>query len=74
LINLCLLLPTPNIMEKKLPQFAFYLLKIEVEQLTNLEANCGWRIVISSMIPQDSPSCYHSAMCNLIVVLIHLYI
>jgi len=25
------------------------------------------------MIPQDSPSCYHSAKCNLLVVLIHLY-
>src|SRR5713101_743623 len=31
------------------------------------------RIVISPMIPQDSPSCYHSAKCNLLVVLIHLY-
>ena len=26
------------------------------------------------MIPQDSTSCYHSAKCNLLVVLIHLYI
>jgi hypothetical protein len=28
--------------------------------------SCGWRIVISPMIPQDSPSCNHSAMRNLV--------
>ena len=28
---------------------------------------CGWRIVISPMIPQDSPSCNYSAMRNLVV-------
>jgi hypothetical protein len=38
------------------------------------DKRCLWRIVISPMIPQDSPSCYHSAMCNLLTVLIHLYI
>jgi hypothetical protein len=31
---------------------------------------CGWRIVISPMIPQDSPSCYHSSMRNLAVLFI----
>ena len=33
--------------------------------------SCGWRIVISLMIPQCSPSRYDSAMRNLIVLLIH---
>src|SRR6516164_11591030 len=33
---------------------------------------CAWRIVISPMIPQDFPSCYHSSMRNLAVLLIHL--
>jgi hypothetical protein len=28
---------------------------------------CGWPIVISPMIPQDSPSCNHSAMRYLVV-------
>jgi hypothetical protein len=30
---------------------------------------CVWRIVISPKIPQDSASCYHSAMRNLTVLL-----
>jgi hypothetical protein len=34
-------------------------------------ATCGWRIVISPMIPQDSPSCYDSWMRNLAVLFIH---
>ena len=34
--------------------------------------SCGWRIVISPKIPQDSASCYHSAMRNLAVLFIHL--
>jgi putative transposase len=33
---------------------------------------CGWRIVISLMIPQNSPSCYHSSMRHLLVLFIHL--
>jgi hypothetical protein len=33
--------------------------------------SCGWRIVISSKIPQDSPSCYDSLMRNLAVLIIH---
>ena len=33
---------------------------------------CGWRIVISPMIPRDSQSCYDSAMRNLFVLFIHL--
>ena len=31
----------------------------------------GWRIVISPMIPQDSPPCYHSSMRHLVVLFIH---
>src|SRR6516165_5658849 len=33
---------------------------------------CGWRIVISPKIPQDSPSCYDSVMRDLVVLFIHL--
>jgi len=33
---------------------------------------CGWRIVISPMIPQNFPSCYYSSMRNLAVLVIHL--
>src|SRR6266480_4763900 len=32
---------------------------------------CGWRIVISPMIPQNSPPCYHSSMRHLVVLFIH---
>ena len=32
---------------------------------------CGWRIVISPTIPQDSPSCYHTSMRHLVVLFIH---
>jgi hypothetical protein len=32
----------------------------------------GWRIVISPMIPYDSPSCYHSSMRHFLVLFIHL--
>ncbi len=32
---------------------------------------CGWRIVLSPIIPQDFPPCYDSAMRNLVVLLIH---
>ena len=45
----------------------------EPEVFTQLPADaitCGWRIVISPMIPQDSPSCYHSSMRNLAVLFI----
>jgi hypothetical protein len=28
---------------------------------------CGWRIVISPIIPHDSPSCYHSHNCSRLV-------
>ncbi len=33
---------------------------------------CLWRIVISPIIPQDSPSCYDSVMRNLVVLFIRL--
>jgi hypothetical protein len=33
---------------------------------------CGWRIVISPIIPYDSPSCYHSSMRHFVVLFIHL--
>src|SRR6516162_7755704 len=33
--------------------------------------SCGWRIVISHKIPQDSPSCYDSVMRDLVVLFIH---
>jgi hypothetical protein len=33
---------------------------------------CDWRIIVSPMIPQGSPSCYDSAMRNLVVLFIHL--
>jgi len=39
--------------------------------LSNQVSTCGWRIVISPTIPQDSPSCYHSLMRNLPVLFIH---
>src|SRR5215469_16536546 len=32
---------------------------------------CGWRIVISPIIPYDSPPCYHSSMRHLVVLFIH---
>src|ERR1700676_1773410 len=32
---------------------------------------CGWRNIISPMIPQGSPSCYDSAMRHLTVLFIH---
>ncbi len=32
---------------------------------------CGWRIVNSRMIRRDFPSCYDSAMRNLVVLFIH---
>jgi hypothetical protein len=32
---------------------------------------CGWRIVISPTIPQDSPPCCHSSMRHLVVLFIH---
>jgi hypothetical protein len=34
-------------------------------------AACGWRIIISPMILQGSPSCYDPAMHNLVVLFIH---
>jgi hypothetical protein len=34
--------------------------------------SCGWRIVISPIIPYDSPSCYHSSMRHFVVLFIHL--
>ena len=33
---------------------------------------CGWRIVISPIIPYDPPSCYHSSMRHFVVLFIHL--
>ena len=33
---------------------------------------CLWRIVISPIIPQDSPSCYAFCDANLVVLFIHL--
>jgi glucose dehydrogenase len=35
------------------------------------DQTCSWRIVISTKIPQDSPSCYDSLMRNLAVLFIH---
>jgi hypothetical protein len=35
---------------------------------------CGWRIVISPIIPYDSPPCYHSSMRHLVVLFIHLHV
>ena len=32
---------------------------------------CGWRIVISPIIPYDSLPCYHSSMRHLVVLFIH---
>jgi hypothetical protein len=37
-----------------------------------LSSTCGRRIVISPMIPYDSPPCYHSSMRHLIVFSSHL--
>src|SRR5260370_20492534 len=34
--------------------------------------SCAWRIVISPIIPYDSPPCYHSSMRHLVVLFIHL--
>jgi putative transposase len=36
--------------------------------------DCAWRIVISPMIPQDFPSCYDSAMSNLVILFIHFLV
>jgi putative transposase len=33
---------------------------------------CGWRIVISPIIPYDFPSCYYSSMRHLVILFIHL--
>jgi hypothetical protein len=33
---------------------------------------CGWRIVISPMIPRDFPSCYHPSMRNLTVLFVQV--
>ena len=33
---------------------------------------CGWRIVISPIIPYNSPPCYHSSMRHFLVLFIHL--
>jgi hypothetical protein len=34
--------------------------------------SCVWRIVISPIIPYDSPPCYHSSMRHIVVLFIHL--
>jgi hypothetical protein len=34
-------------------------------------ATCGWRIVVLPIFPQDFPSCYDSAMSNLVILFIH---
>jgi hypothetical protein len=41
------------------------------ESAVDEPTTCGWRIVNSCMIPRDSPSCYDSAMRNLVVLFIH---
>jgi hypothetical protein len=33
-------------------------------------STCGWRIVISHKIPQDSPPCCHASMRHLVVLFI----
>jgi hypothetical protein len=40
--------------------------------VARLLLSCGWRIVISPMIPHDFASCCHSSMRDLVVLLIHL--
>ncbi|HEV2989245.1 MAG TPA: hypothetical protein VG759_12445 [Candidatus Angelobacter sp.] len=42
-----------------------------LEYLRQHNWTCGWRIVIPPKIPEDSPSYYHSSMCNLAVLFIH---
>jgi hypothetical protein len=42
------------------------------QQGSLLEPTCGWRILISLMIPHDFASCYHSSMRDLVVLFIHL--
>jgi hypothetical protein len=37
-----------------------------------MRSTCGWRIVISPIIPYDSPPCYHSSMRHLFILFIHL--
>src|SRR5438046_10690534 len=34
-------------------------------------ASCGWRIVVLPIFPWDFPSCYDSAMSNLVILFIH---
>jgi hypothetical protein len=41
-------------------------------QIEGKNFTCGWRIVISPIIPHDSPPCYHSSMRHLVVLFIHL--
>jgi hypothetical protein len=36
-----------------------------------LSETCGWRIVVLPIFPYDFPSCYDSAMSNLVILLIH---
>jgi hypothetical protein len=37
-----------------------------------VKTTCGCRIVISPIIPYDSPPCYYSSMRHLVVLFIHL--
>src|SRR5439155_967793 len=34
-------------------------------------SSCGWRIVVLHIFPWDFPSCYDSAMSNLVILFIH---
>jgi hypothetical protein len=36
-----------------------------------LSETCGWRIVVLPIFPYDFPSCYDSAMSNLVILFIH---
>jgi len=45
---------------------------ISLPRLISELLTCAWRIVISPIIPYDSPPCYHSSMRHLFVLFIHL--
>ena len=46
--------------------------EFRVPPLALRKVSCGWRIVISPIIPYDSPPGYHSSMRHLFVLFIHL--
>ena len=66
--------PTANMGKSPLPTFVLQLEEARSEWLRRHPPpwTCGWRIVISPIIPYDSPPCYHSSMRHLFVLFIHL--